>query len=149
MKKLLSIAFCVMLLVVSKSYATSAAEYFVDDQAIESVLNAGDQIDLASATEATSQLSDLFNGASNNLPTKTLAEKSPAVAFVLAWVLGVLGIHRAYLGTAGGVIVGYILTCGGLGIVALIDWVVLLIEVIDEKKFDQYVDNKKFFMWSN
>jgi TM2 domain-containing membrane protein YozV len=146
MKKLFALVFCFAVLLVSKSHATTA-EYFVDAQAIEQTLNAGDQLDVANVEQAATALESLM-GDSNS--TKIMAgDKKPVVAFILAWVVGFLGIHRAYLGTSGGVIVGYILTCGGLGIVALIDWIVLLLEVIEEKNFDKYVNSKKFFMFAN
>lgn len=74
-------------------------------------------------------------------------EKNAAVAFILAWAVGYLGIHRAYLGTSTGTIVAYILTLGGCGIVALVDWVVLLLALVDDKDVSKYVDNPKFFMW--
>jgi TM2 domain-containing membrane protein YozV len=79
--------------------------------------------------------------------TQGKGEKNAAVAFILAWVLGGLGIHRAYMGTSAGVVIGYILTCGGLGIVALIDWIVLLIALVDGGDISKYVGSKKFFMW--
>lgn len=84
----------------------------------------------------------------NNMvaPTEVKADKSPAAAFVLAWILGWLGIHRAYMGTSTGTIIGYILTCGGFGIVAFVDWIVLLIGLINDD-ISKYVDNSKFFMW--
>ena len=82
----------------------------------------------------------------NQGTTLYLREKTPAVAFVLAWFLGPLGIHRAYLGTTTGVIIGYILTLGGCGIVAFVDWIVLLIGLIEED-ISKYIDNPKFFMW--
>ena len=42
--------------------------------------------------------------------------------------------------------VGYILTCGGCGIVATVDWIVLLIGLINND-ISKYVNNPKFFMW--
>ena len=51
--------------------------------------------------------------------------KSKTVAALLCWFLGVLGIHRFYLGhTLYGVI--QLLTLGGLGIWALIDFIRIL-----------------------
>ena len=51
--------------------------------------------------------------------------KSKTVAAILCWFLGVLGIHRFYLGyTLLGII--QILTLGGLGIWALIDFIRIL-----------------------
>ena len=75
-----------------------------------------------------------------------LKEKDPGVAFALSFVLGYLGIHRAYLGTSTGTIVAYILTAGGCGIVATVDWIVLLIGLINDD-ISKYVDNPSFFMW--
>ena len=51
--------------------------------------------------------------------------KSKTVAAILCWFLGVLGIHRFYLGyTLYGVI--QLLTLGGLGIWTLIDFIRIL-----------------------
>ena len=147
MKKLFALVFCFAVMLVTKSHATNA-EYYIDAVAVEQTLNSGDQLDVANAEQAATALESLMGQGSEM--TKVMAgDKKPVVAFILAWVVGFLGIHRAYLGTSGGVIVGYILTCGGLGIVTLIDWIVLLLEVIEEKNFSKYVDNKKFFMFAN
>jgi len=147
MKKLFALVFCFAVLLVSKSHATTA-EYFVDAQAIEQTLNAGEQLDIANVEQAATALESLM-GEGKDVTKIMAGDKTPTVAFILATFLGGLGIHRAYLGTSTGVIVGYILTCGGFGILATIDWVLLLIELIEEKKFDTYVDNKKLFMFAN
>jgi hypothetical protein len=43
--------------------------------------------------------------------------------------------------------VGYILTCGGIfGIVPFVDWIVLLIGLVEDD-ISKYVNNPKFFMW--
>lgn len=144
MKKLFTFFFAIALMVVSRSVSYAETnEYFVDDQAVEAALSA------AAPVEATAMMD---NALSVTAPQSkaVLAEKSEAGAFVLSWFLGWLGIHRAYLGTAGGVIVGYILTCGGLGIVNLIDWITLLIVLVEpDKTLEPYINNKKFFMWAN
>lgn len=58
-------------------------------------------------------------------PAKGAEEKSKLVAALLAWFLGGLGIHRFYLGyTTIGII--QILTLGGCGIWALIDFIRIL-----------------------
>ena len=147
MKKLFALVFCFAVLLVTKSHAPTA-EYYVDAVSVEQSLNSGAQLDVANVEQAATALESLM-GQGNEMTKVMAGDKKPVVAFILAWVVGFLGIHRAYLGTAGGVIVGYILTCGGLGIVALIDWIVLLLEVIEEKNFDKYVNNKKFFMFAN
>lgn len=57
--------------------------------------------------------------------TQPVSPKSRLVAAILAWYLGVFGVHRFY---AGRIVSGIfmILTFGGLGIWALIDAIVVL-----------------------
>ncbi len=149
MKKLIALIFSIAVLLGGESYATTSAEYFVDDQAIEQTLNTGEQLDIAIKNQAESALDNLMD-ISNQGTAKIMAgEKTPTVSFILSWVLGWFGAHRIYLGTSAGVIVGYILTGGGCGILWTIDTILLLIELIEEKNFSKYVDNKKFFMFAN
>lgn len=52
--------------------------------------------------------------------------KSRLAAALLAWFLGVLGVHRFYVGKVGtGILM--IVTFGGLGLWALIDFIVILV----------------------
>ncbi|NLW84222.1 MAG: TM2 domain-containing protein [Phycisphaerae bacterium] len=53
------------------------------------------------------------------------SEKKRLVASLLCFFLGCLGVHRFYVGKIGTGIV-QILTCGGLGIWALIDMIMIL-----------------------
>ncbi|TAE38530.1 MAG: TM2 domain-containing protein [Runella slithyformis] len=77
-----------------------------------------------------------------------VAGKDATTSFLLAFFLGALGVHRFYMGTATLTGIGYILTCGGCGIVATVDWVVLLIAMVNKEGISKYEDNPKFFMWS-
>ncbi|MBE9118605.1 TM2 domain-containing protein [Lusitaniella coriacea LEGE 07157] len=53
------------------------------------------------------------------------SSKSKVAAALLCWFLGGLGIHRFYLGYTGiGII--QLLTCGGLFIWAIIDFILIL-----------------------
>ena len=146
MKKLFALVFCFAVLLVSKSHATTA-EYFVDAQAIEQTLNAGEQLDMANVEQAATALESLM-GEGKDVTKIMAGDKTPTVAFILSWLIGYFGIHRLYLGTSAGVVIGYILTGGGCGILWAIDSILLLIELIEEKNFDKYVDSKKFFMFA-
>lgn len=59
--------------------------------------------------------------------------KSRLVAALLAWFLGVLGIHRFYVGKVGtGILM--IITLGGFGIWVLIDFIVILVGSFKDKE---------------
>ena len=53
------------------------------------------------------------------------SSKSRLVAFLLCWFLGPLGIHRFYVGKTGSG-VAQLLTLGGLGIWAFVDWIMII-----------------------
>jgi TM2 domain-containing membrane protein YozV len=73
---------------------------------------------------------------------------SEVVAFILCWFFGVIGVHRIYLGSSVGTYIVYCLTGGGLGCLVTIDWVLLLIDIInDGEKIGMYADNPHLFMW--
>lgn len=115
--------------------------YRLDEAAVDQMFAQAEQADfLAMNTMAP------LAGAASTATHFLQAEKNPAVAFILAWFVGYLGIHRAYLGTSTGTIIAYILTLGGCGIVAFVDWVVLLIGLVNDD-ISKYVDNPSFFMW--
>jgi TM2 domain-containing membrane protein YozV len=59
-------------------------------------------------------------------PAAAASGKSQIVALLLCWVLGIIGIHRFYLGyTWQGIV--QILTLGGLGIWTLIDLIRIIL----------------------
>ena len=59
--------------------------------------------------------------------------KSKVVAAVLCFFLGAFGVHRFYVGKVGTGIVQF-LTLGGLGIWALVDFVMILIGSFTDKQ---------------
>lgn len=72
--------------------------------------------------------------------------KITAAILAFPFPFGIVGLHRIYLGTAPSVPVVYIATLGGaFGILPLIDCFVLLFD----KNLENYVNNKKVFMWVN
>lgn len=119
---------------------THASNYKLNDQSIENLFSKAQVINIT-------QFGNELSLPLNNAPTAQLSEKDPLIAFLLCTFLGSLGIHRAYLGTETLVIVGYICTGGGCGIVTTVDWVMLLISVIKKEDIGKYTNNPKFFMW--
>lgn len=139
MKKFFALVAFAMFFVFSANAAEN--QYKLDNASIDALFASAQQVSL----DEVSSLSPLADFASSSNAQIT-EEKEPVIAFILAWFLGPLGIHRAYLGTSTGTIIAYILTLGGCGIVAFVDWVVLLIGMINND-ISKYVDNPKFFMW--
>ena len=65
-------------------------------------------------------------------PAVAAGSKSQLVALLLCWFLGIIGIHRFYLGyTWQGIV--QILTLGGLGIWTLIDFVRIILGTLKPK----------------
>ena len=135
MKRLISFSL-ILIVVMVYSARLAAATYTIDDQKVDQML-----------VSAPEKVNPAF---AELLPTAGMevaaAEKSAPVALVLDFFLGGLGVHRFYLGTKTMTGIGYILTCGGIfGIVPLVDFIVLIINMDNISKF---VDNPKFFMWN-
>jgi TM2 domain-containing membrane protein YozV len=72
--------------------------------------------------------------------------KHKLIAALLAFpIIGVLGLHRAYLGTSPAVPMLYIATIGGVfGILPFTDFVLILLC----KDVNAYAHNPKIFMWN-
>src|SRR5688572_3728293 len=120
MKKLLVFSFLLSIFSVC-AYAESQA-YKLDDAKIDMMFE--QSVDVTSnlmSGVADLSFASFAQPEVNGSSTTMVAEKSPIIAFLLAFFLGGLGIHRFYLGTKTMTGIGYILTCGGLGIVAFID----------------------------
>lgn len=140
MKKLFTLLVVALFFTIARANA-STFEYSVDDTAIEAVFETSVQI-------SSVQLLQSLQSSGITSETQVQADPQPAIAFVLSWFLGYLGVHRVYLGGSAVLIPAYILTCGGIfGIVWAIDTVVLLIGLANDD-ISKYVDNDKFFMWA-
>ena len=138
MKKFWTLLIVVFLGISATQAGTS---YHLDNAAIDEMFAGAEMVDL-NAVSPMAPFAELGHSSEFYF----VQEKDPLVAFLLSWFLGYLGIHRAYLGTSTGTIVGYILTLGGCGIVATIDWIMLLIGLVNND-ISQYIDNPRFFMW--
>ena len=76
-----------------------------------------------------------------------LIEKDPVIAWLICFPTGMLGLHRAYLGTSATTVILYIVTVGGIfGIVPMIDWI-LLLKGIQDGDISRFVGNRRFVMW--
>jgi TM2 domain-containing membrane protein YozV len=128
------------------SFAAAGSEYVINDQKVEQLFTSSVDVSLTALSE-----NSLASAAGTVNMGKAAyvngSDKSFAVAIILNFFLGGLGIHRLYLGTETLTWVGYILSaCGIFGIVPFIDFIVLIIHNDD---ISAYVDNPKFFMWSS
>jgi len=67
-----------------------------------------------------------------NAAGEPVSDKSRLAAALLCWFLGVIGIHRFYVGKVGtGILM--IVTLGGLGIWALVDFIMILVGAFRDK----------------
>lgn len=139
MKKVLVIL-SLIIFSVSLSFA-GTDQYFVNDNEIDALFESATLVDFQ-------QIENMDITSPFSAPNAAFAQggDQPIVAFLLCWFFGSIGIHRAYMGNPIHIL-WYTITCGGIfGIVVLVDWIMLLLGVI-ENDISQYVDNPAFFMW--
>lgn len=148
MKRALLLFVLVCTISLSSFASETSSEYMIDDSQIENLFAASANVSEAPAgVLAELDPSGTYTAAAlKKQQSVVYAEgKSAALAIVLDFFLGPLGIHRLYLGTKTLTWVGYILTIGGIfGIVPLVDFVVLIVNAGD---ISEYVDNPRYFMW--
>ena len=136
MKKLLLLtAFAIGIFTINQTFAN---DYFVNESSIDQLFSNTTEVEMI----------DLNVSSSNSMDDYKVDGKDPIVAIALDAIgLGVLGIHRFYLGTEPISGLLYPITCGGFGgIVPFIDFVVLIINYEDISPF---VNNPHFFMWKD
>jgi len=142
MKKLLfTLLISASLLTYAKASETN--NYAINDQQVEQLFANSTEVNYTQLNENMLTTNSNFNLAENKM-AHLKSDKDGLTAFLLCTFLGSLGVHRMYLGTATFTWIGYILTCGGCGIVSFVDWIELIVNM---KNVDKYVDNSKFFMW--
>lgn len=74
----------------------------------------------------------------------------PLIATILSWCTGWCGLHRYYLGTASWMVLPYLLTGGGFGIVTLIDAVLMTLDLVQNNNINpQYINNERILMWAD
>jgi TM2 domain-containing membrane protein YozV len=120
--------------------AANAANYKVDNNAIDALIENAEEVMVLDVAEAAP--------AAANLPAVSQKEVQPAVALILNFIVGGFGIHRHYMGTAPGMWALYTFTLGGIfGIVTFVDFIMLIIGTVDND-ISRYINNRKFFMWA-
>lgn len=135
MKKLLITLAAVFAVAVS----ANAADYKVDDSAIDALIENATEICALDVAEFSN-----FEAQTSSFNTKRV---QPVVALVLNFFVGGFGIHRHYMGTAPGMWALYTFTFGGIfGIVPFVDFIMLIVGTVDDD-ISQYIDNRRFFMW--
>lgn len=135
MKKLLFSLIAILAIAVS----ANAANYTIDDDAIDALIEASVEV---------SPLSLMPEAAVPAAATLSSANSNPVAAFLLCTFLGGFGVHRHYMGTRPWMWAIYTFTFGGIfGIIPLIDWVMLIVGLVDDDISD-FVGNTKFIMWA-
>ncbi len=122
--------------------AASAANYSIDENAIDALIE--------NATEVTPMTLEAAVPGATDASVKIGQAPQPVIACLLSFfaVTNWLAIHRMYLGTSALTVVLQIITGGGLGIVSVVDFVCLLIGVIDGN-ISQYCNNPHWWMLLN
>ena len=138
--------FIFLVALLSTATLSASSKYMVDEAAIEQVIENSTEVSDVTVFEAenTLKIDQTTTSATHQLRA---GNDNAIAAFLLCWFVGYLGIHRFYMGTETLTGVAYILTGGGCGIVVTIDWIMLLIGLIEDD-ISSYVDNPKFFMWA-
>ncbi|MBP5488755.1 MAG: TM2 domain-containing protein [Bacteroidales bacterium] len=129
-----------MVAVLGLGIAASAANYTIDEQSIDAMIEMAEEVSPAAleAQGASDVTIHLGNGA------------QPIVAWILSFipVTGWLAIHRMYMGTSILAVLLNIVTGAGFGIVYVVDWIVLLIGVLDNN-IGKYCNNGRWLMWAD
>ena len=117
----------------------NASNYSINDSDIDALI--------ACAEETPSLDIDSFDLSASS--SAVISEKSDAVALVLCFLVGGFGVHRHYMGTSPAMWALYTFTFGGIfGIVPFVDFIVMLIDLVEDNGFGAYYGNTKFFMWA-
>lgn len=120
--------------------SASANNYVANDAAIDNLVENSVEMVVLADTDAL---------ATPAAAAYVSAGKNPVVATVLSWFLGWCGVHRYYLGTAPWMVLPYLLTGGGFGVVYVIDSVMLLVGALENTIDASYINNEKILMWAD
>ncbi len=120
--------------------SASANNYVANDAAIDDLVENSIEMVVMADTDA---------AAAPAAAAYVSAGKNPVVATLLSWFLGWCGVHRYYLGTAPWMVLPYLLTGGGFGVVYVIDSVLLLVGALDDTIDGKFLNNERILMWAD
>ncbi len=120
--------------------SVSANNYTANDAAIDALVN--NSVEMVMMAEA-----DMAPAAP--AAAYVAAGKNPIIAAVLGWCTGWCGVHRYYLGTAPWMVLPYLLTGGGFGVVCVVDAVLLTIDALEDRINPAYINNERIIMWAD
>ena len=134
--------------------SASANNYVANDAAIDNLVeNSVEMVVMADTDGSYSAPAASFGGysapAAPAAAAYVSAGKNPVVATLLSWFLGWCGVHRYYLGTAPWMVLPYLLTGGGFGVVYVIDSVLLLVGALDNTIDGKFLNNERILMWAD
>lgn len=127
--------FAVIVALLAVAAVAKAAEYSVDEAAIDALFT-------EAVVEAPEAAMTPINVAVGGDATTT-----NVIALVVDYVgLGFIGIHRLILGTNPLNCLWYFITMGGIfGVLPLVDGIMIIVDLIQGGA--NYIDNPKFIMW--
>lgn len=133
--------FLTLIAVLAVAFAANATSYTMDESALDALIESSVEV----APAAMAPASDLSSAS-----VKLGSGSEPIVAWILSFipVTSWLAIHRMYMGTSPLAIILNIVTGAGFGIVYVVDWVALLIGVLDGG-IGQYCNNPRWWMWAD
>ncbi len=126
----------------------TANSYKLDDSAVESLFNKASDISSSPFMDYTSIAlfgkKDVLDGKED----KQMVAGIIAIAQIVTGIGWFIPLHRLYLGVGDGIgkiLLGYICTGSGCGIILLVDAISLLMDSEGTK----YIGNPKFLMWND
>lgn len=133
--------FATLIAVIAIAFSAKAENYTIDDNAIDALIEASVEVSPAMADLMLDSAVPAAASIGTGSPT-------PVASFILCTFLGGFGVHRHYMGTRPTMWVIYTFTFGGIfGIVPFVDWVMLLIGLVEDN-IGSYCGNTKFIMWA-
>ncbi len=126
----------------------TANSYKLDDSAVESLFNKASDISSSPFMDYTSIALFGKKEVLEGTEDKQMVAGIIAIAQIVTGIGWFIPIHRLYLGVGDGIgkiLLGYICTGSGCGIILLVDAISLLMDSEGTK----YIGNPKFLMWND